>query len=369
MAETDKASKTEEPTSKRLRDSHLEGNFAKAEEIQVVFGLAGAFVVILFTAGGAGDRLARLMEHVLGNLGNYALNTEMTVSYGRQGVAFFAAILTPVFIMGMVMAILAGGLQSGFKPTPKAVGFKGSKLNPINGAKQKFGAPALVKFGIDFGKLVVIGSCIGAGVHRVSRHEIFHTRLAAVEIVRFLFDTTLYLLSILILALGCIALMNFLYQKHKTRNDLKMSKQEVKDENKQQEGDPLVKSARRQMAKELATRQMFSAVPDADLILTNPTHFAVALRYDRTVDEAPIVLAKGKNMVAEKIKQIGRDNGVPVIENKPAARALFQLGKVGKPIPPEMYKVVAEVLAYVYRAHRRYFAEKQRRRQRERSPA
>ena len=162
-------------------------------------------------------------------------------------------------------------------------------------------------------------------------------------------------------ALGAIALLNYLYQKYKTHENLKMTRQEVKDEHKQQEGDPLVKNARRQMARALAQRQMFSAVPDADLIVTNPTHYAVALRYDRLRDEAPVVLARGKNLIAEKIKRIGRENGVPIVENKPVARGLYKLGRTGKPIPPQMFKVVAEVLAYVYRVNRRFFAEKQRR--------
>ncbi|MFO7725989.1 MAG: EscU/YscU/HrcU family type III secretion system export apparatus switch protein [Oceanipulchritudo sp.] len=361
MAEEDKSSKTEEPTPKRLREAHEEGNFAKAEEIQVVFGLFGALAVILFTSAGAGQRLAHLMEHVLGNLGNYRLNVDMVVEYGRRGVGYLSAIIIPVLVVGVFTGVLGGGLQSGFRLTPKAVGFKGNKLNPVNGFKQKFGKQALVKFGLDFSKFLVIGLSISFGVWRVTRHEIFHTEIAPIEIAVFIFETTLYLLAILVVSLGCIALLNFLYQKHKTFEDLRMTKQEVKDEHKQQEGDPMVKNARRQMARALAQRQMFSAVPEADLIVTNPTHFAVALRYDRLQDEAPVVLAKGKNLIAEKIKRIGRENGVPLIENKPVARGLYKLGRTGKPIPPQMFKVVAEVLAYVYRVNRRYFLEKQRR--------
>jgi flagellar biosynthetic protein FlhB len=361
MAEEDKSSKTEEPTSKRLEEAHKEGNFARAEEIQVVFGLFSAMVVTLFTAAGSGQHLARLMEHLHGNLGNYFITKSLVVEYGRQGVGFFLTILLPVMIGGVIAGILAGGLQSGFKLTPKVLAFKGKKLNPINGIKEKFGGQALVKFGFDFGKFLTIGFCVVFGVWRVTRHEIFHTRMAAMDIAVFIFHTTLFLLAILIVALGAIALLNYLYQKYKTHENLKMTRQEVKDEHKQQEGDPLVKNARRQMARALAQRQMFSAVPDADLIVTNPTHYAVALRYDRLRDEAPVVLARGKNLIAEKIKRIGRENGVPIVENKPVARGLYKLGRTGKPIPPQMFKVVAEVLAYVYRVNRRFFAEKQRR--------
>lgn len=361
MPEEDKSSKTEDPTSKRLEEAHKEGNFAKAEEIQVVFSLFGAMAVILFTAGDAGSKLSMLMEHIFGNLGNYRATKDMVVEYVRSGFVFFIGILFPVMITSMVMAILSGGLQSGFKLTPKALGFKGSKINPIKGFQQKFGKQALVKFALDFGKLVTIGACIAFGILRVVQHEIFHSRLTPADVAVFIFHTTLYLLAILIVALGAIAALNYMYQKYKTHEDLKMTKQEVKDEHKQQEGDPLVKNAQRQMARSLAQRQMFSAVPEADLIVTNPTHFAVALRYDRVKDAAPVVLAKGKNLIAERIKRIGRESGVPIIENKPVARGLYKLGRVGKPIPPEMFKVVAEVLAYVYRVNRRFFHEKQKR--------
>ena len=162
--------------------------------------------------------------------------------------------------------------------------------------------------------------------------------------------------------MACIAAINFLYQKYKTGENLKMSRQDVKDENKQAEGDPMIKSARRQMARQLIERQMFAAVPDADLVVTNPTHFAVALRYDRDQDQAPVVLAKGKNLIAQKIKKLARGHGIPVIENKPVARALYKFGKPGQAVPNQMFRVVAEVLAYVYKNNRRFFQLKERQR-------
>jgi flagellar biosynthetic protein FlhB len=172
--------------------------------------------------------------------------------------------------------------------------------------------------------------------------------------------------SLLIVAMGLLAIVNYTYQRFKVGEDLKMSKQELKDEHKQAEGDPMIKSARRQMARQLVERQMFAAVPDADMVVTNPTHYAVALRYDRGREDAPVVLAKGKNLIAQRIKALARENGVPVIENKPVARGLYKLGKPGQPIPPQMYQVVAQVLAYVYRTHRRYFREREHLRRRAR---
>ncbi|MEX0322938.1 MAG: flagellar biosynthesis protein FlhB [Puniceicoccaceae bacterium] len=362
----DKSSKTEEPTEKRLRKAREEGNFAKAEEIQVVFGLIAAFGILLFTSGKASKTLAVMMSKILGSIADYQLNVEMVVQYGREGVAALSGIITPVLAAAVLAAILAGGLQSGFRASPKAIGFKGNKINPINGFKQKYGMQSLVKFGIDFLKFIGIASVVAFGIRRITRHEIFHTRVAPAEIGVFILQTTLFLLSLLILTLGMIAVLNFLYQKHKTHQDLKMTKQEVKDEHKQQEGDPQVKSAQRQMARAMAQRQMFAAIPDADVVVTNPTHYAIALRYDRSQDAAPMILARGRNLIAQKIKRIGRENGVPVIENKPVAQALYKMGKVGTAIPPQLYKVVAQVLAYAYQTHRRYFYEKEKIRRRKR---
>lgn len=362
--EQDKSSKTEEPTEKRLREAHKEGNFAKAEEIQVVFGLAAAFVVVLFQAGEVGRSLALLMAQVLGHLGDYTLNNELVVFSGRLGVATLGLGLLPVFLGAVIASILAGGLQSGFRLTPKVLKVNPGKLNPVKGIQQKYGMQALFKFGIDFLKFLVMGMVIFLGVLHVTRHPIFHTRIEAMEVGEFIYETTLLLLALLITALAFVALINYLYQKNKTRENLKMTKQEVKDERKQQEGDPQVRTAQRQRAHALAQRQMFAAIPQADVIVTNPTHYAVALRYDRTADAAPVVLAMGRNLIAHRIKEIGRESGVPLVENKPLAQALYKIGKTGQSIPPQLYRVVADVLAYVYRRDRHYFKRRRSRQER-----
>jgi flagellar biosynthetic protein FlhB len=358
--EQDKASKTEEPTQKRLNKAREEGNFAKAEEIQVVFGLAAAFVLILFYSSAVGSSMAQAMQGLLSNLSRYAMNPEFVVASAKAGIGAMLFLMMPIFAVAIVASVIAGGLQSGFRLAPKAIGFKGSKINPVKNAQQKWGKQALVKFAVDLSKLLAVAAVIAFAVFRITRHPIFHTRIEIIEIAAFILETTLYLLALLLLAMGMIAAVHFLYQKQKVHSDLMMTKQEVKDEHKQQEGDPQVKSARRQLARRLAQRQMFEAIPGADVVVTNPTHFAVALRYDRNQDAAPVVLAKGKNLIAQRIKEIARAAGVPLVENRPAAQTLFKLGQVGKPIPQEMYKVVAEVLAYVYRTNKQFFRRRGR---------
>lgn len=364
MPEEDKSSKTEEATAKRKQDAFKEGQFARAEEIQVAFGLAAAFIAILFVLTGAAEKMGVFAQHMFGNLHSYEINIEMVTAHATKVGGGILYAIFPVMLLGVVSAVVAGGIQSRFGITPKAVEIKPNKINPISGFKQKFGKQALVKFGVDLLKFITIAFVVFMGVRKVMRHEIFHTQTEPFEVLHFIWTTTLYIAALLIVAMGLLAAVNYIYQLHKTAEDLKMSKQEVKDEHKQAEGDPQVRNARRQMARQLVERQMFAAIPDADVVVTNPTHYAVALRYDRGQEDAPVVLAKGRNLIAQKIKQLARDNGVPVIENKPVARGLFKLGKPGQQIPAQMYRVVAEVLAFVYRNHQRYFEDRERMRRR-----
>lgn len=361
MAESqDKSSKTEQPTSKRLDEARKSGNFARAEEVQVVFGLMAAFVVLFFYSKELSSAMALNMQGILGNLGKFPLNRTMVIASGREGLGTMLFLVIPVCAAGVFASVLAGGLQSGFRLSPKVLQLRGRKLNPVNGFKEKYGKQAYVKFGIDLLKLLAVAGVIILSVYRVTRHPIFYTRIEVLDIGRFILESTLYILATLILAMGLIALIHFLYQKQKVHGDLMMTRQELKDETKQQEGDQTVKSARRQLAHRLMERQMFAAIPGADVVITNPTHYAVALRYNRHIDEAPMVLAKGRNLIAQNIKRIARDHGVPLVENKPAAQALYKIGQTGKAIPPQLYKVVAEILAYVYRTHRNFFAQRKR---------
>ena len=159
----------------------------------------------------------------------------------------------------------------------------------------------------------------------------------------------------LILTLGAIAGLHYMYQLKSVHKKLMMSKQEIQDESRSAEGDPKIKAAQRQMARRMMQQQMLKAVPTADVVVTNPTHFAVALKYERGRDKAPMVLAKGERLFAARIKEIARENDVPMVENRPVARMLFKYGKVGQTIPAELYQAVAEILAFVYKTHRYYF--------------
>ena len=162
--------------------------------------------------------------------------------------------------------------------------------------------------------------------------------------------------------MSALAVVHYLYQRRKTLKGMRMTLQEVRDESKQSEGDPMVKSAMRAMARRLMVKQMLASIPTADVVITNPTHFAVVLKYERGVDVAPMVLAKGRNLFAQRIKRLAQENGVPMVENRPVAQTLYKIGEVGKVIPPQLYKAVAEILGFVYRTHRYYFYKLKERR-------
>lgn len=355
MSETDKSSKTEEPTSKRLEEAASRGQFAKAPEIGTVFVLAAAFLVLLFTAKGHAAEIGRAAQYLFGHLHAISVTREAMAEWAPLAIYFVLGLLVPMALAASVAAIISGGLQTGFKLSPKALEMKADKLNPVNGFKKIFSLKSAFQAVVDLLKFVAVAGIIAGVVYEAWRDPIFQTPVSLDHLGQFIFETSLAMFLRLIVALGLIAVVNYIFQKRKNLEELRMTKQEVKDENKQTQGDPKVKQAQRRMAMQNIQKQMLSAVPTADVVVTNPTHYAVALKYERGRDEAPLVLAKGQNRFALKIKAVAREHGVPMVENKPVARMLYKFGEPGRSIPLELYQVVAEILAHVYRSHRYYF--------------
>jgi len=271
-------------------------------------------------------------------------------------------LVLPMCATCAIAGVVACGLQSRFQLSPKVLEIKFSRINPFQGFKRIFSTQASVKLATDAMKLCVVGGILWQALKRILSDPLFYTPVAPDRLGTFIVESFTSLLARCIFALGGIAAINFLYQQRRVRADLMMTKFEVKEENRQQEGDPRLRNARRQMARRMLQKQMLSAVPTADVVVTNPTHYAVALKYQRGADKAPVVLAKGERLFARRIKAIAVEHDVPMVENKPVARMLFKYGKVGKPIPAELYKAVAEILAFVYKTHRYYFHQLRARR-------
>jgi len=355
MADDDKDQKTEEPTGKRLNESLEKGQFARSPEIQVVFGLGAGLMALSI---GLGDGVRRVCDYAAGLFAQ--LHTvrfhsgEVPVPLLEAG-RVVAIVILPVLVGGAVAALLAGGLQSGFNFTPKAVGFNIEKLNPMEGLGRLFSKRVLTHGAIDFVKMAAVGACIWLAMQDLLSDPLFTTPVEVDHLGGFIRVSIFSLLSRLVLVLGVVAAASYAYEKFKTHQDLMMTREEVKEEHKQAEGNTQVKMARRRMARRLLQRQMLAAVPTADVVVTNPTHFAVALKYERGVDAAPVVLAKGEDAFARRIKALAAEHGVPTVENRPVARFLYKAGRVGEAIPAELFQAVAGILAFVYRTHRYYF--------------
>lgn len=352
---SDQGVKTEQPTEKRLQQATDEGQFARVPDLQVVFILIAAFFVLSFGLREYCERLAGISVGILGHLGEYAIKPDGIGEWSWIASRSILEFTLPMALACAGAGLLAGGLQSGFQLSPKALGFKFSRIDPIKGFQRIFSTQGWVKLGSDSLKLLIVGLTVWGGVKNVMHDPIFYTPVQIHRLGDFILSATTMLLGRFILAIGSIAAINYVYQMRKVKSDLMMTRHEVSEEQRQADGDPKVKMAMRQMARRLMQKQMLNAVPTADVVVTNPTHFAVALKYERGCDKAPMVLAKGERAFAMRIKALAAEHGVPMVENRPVARMLFKVGKVGKPIPLELYQAVADILAFVYKTHRYYF--------------
>ncbi len=355
MSDQDPSQKTEEPTEKRLSEAHEKGQFAKSPDMGVVFSLVAACGAISLSVDSGVRQLSEFTTLLYSNLHAYELDGSRVPLPLYEGGEVYAQVLLPLLVATAVAALLAGGLQSGFRLTLKAVGFKPEKLNPIEGLKRVFSQRTLVQAGVDFAKMVAVGLCLWGATRHLLSDPIFSSPVEVGYLGQFLKEGTLMLLVRLLLILGVIAAISYSYERFKTHKDMRMTRQEVRDERKQAEGSAEVKHGMRRMARRLLQRQMLESVPTADVVVTNPTHYAVALKYERGQDAAPVVLARGENALARRIKAIAAEHEVPMVENKPVARMLYATGQVGEPVPTDLYEAVANILAFVYRTHRYYF--------------
>jgi flagellar biosynthetic protein FlhB len=258
----------------------------------------------------------------------------------------------------MVAGLLAGGMQSRFTTASEALEPDWNRVNPASGFQKIFSTKALIPTGLSILKIGIISAVCWSALRKILQDPIFYTTIQPAEIARFLADTSFQLGGRVIVVLMTLAAADYGYQYWRTSRDLMMTKEELKEEIKSTEGDPQMKARQRRRRKAKTQRQMLQEVPKADVVLTNPTHLAIALRYDRKTMKAPRIVAKGSRLNALKIREVAGQHHVPIMENKPLARLLFKHGRVGGEIPAELYAAVAEVLAWVYRVNRfRYYSE------------
>lgn len=350
--------KTEQATPKRLEEALKKGQFARSPEIQSVFVLCAGLLAIRVAGPDAWERMLLAFLGIFQNIHLFAVSEQNIQRYAIQGVLSFGLIAGPLVICTVAAALLAGGIQSQFRTASEALEPDWQRVNPLSGFQRIFSVKALIPSGLSFLKLLIIGSVCWFGLKKILLDPIFFTAMGPAEIARFLAEASFSLGSKVILVLMAIAAADYGYQYWRTNRDLMMTKEEVKEEMKNMEGDPHVKARQRRRRTIKTQRQMLQEVPKAEVVLTNPTHLAIALRYDRKTMKAPRIVAKGSRLNALKIREIATQHQVPIMENKPLARMLFKYGRVGGEIPAELYAAVAEVLAWVYRVNRfRYYSE------------
>jgi len=341
--------KTESATPKKREDARKKGQVAVSREIPSVFILFMTMGVFFFLGGQMFNGLSSLMQDILQN--SIILELEEL-----SAVRMLSKILGKVFwiLFPLILAILLAGVsanisQFGFLFTGKTLVPKLSKLNPLSGMKRLFSLRSLVEVVKAMLKVLIIGL---VAYLTLRRHFAFLPdlmRMEVLDIFRFTGRVSLEICLYTCLALIILAGLDYAFQRWQYENDLKMTKQEVKEEWKQREGDPIVKARIKRVQMEMAQRRMMAEVPTADVVVTNPTQLAVALKFDTEKMDAPQVVAKGAGYVAARIREIAESSGVPILEQKPLAQALFKSVEIGDTIPMTLYRAVAEVLAYVYR--------------------
>lgn len=348
----DSGDKTEEPTSKKLTDAREEGQVAKSQELNTGMSLLVLFLSLKVLIGYLGTEFLEIYEKYFWKLDTYAREV---VDLGgvhtlvKEVLIAILLIALPIMLAGLISGLVINIVQVKWKVSKKPLQPKFSKLNPMNGFKKIFSKDQLIELVKAIIKIALIFYLVYnelAGdlgflkqLYTVSLSEAI-TRIGSIVIGLGLKISMIYLV---------VGFTDLFYQKKKFKKDLRMTKQEVKDEYKNMEGDPQIKGRIKQKMREASQARMMNKLPEADVVITNPTHLAVALKYDNSSNQAPIVLAKGADHLAAKIREIAKENKVEIVENKPLARMIYFNVEIGDEIPEELYQMVAEVLAYVYK--------------------
>ncbi len=348
----DDSQKTEEPTQKRLDEARQKGQVASSREINHWFMIgAGTLLLISFAPQTMGD-MARALSPFIESPDAIATDIDhlrrvMLDVFGE----LLASSALPLAIL-VVAAIAAGAVQHGFVLSAEQIKPSLQKISPMAGAKRLFSARSITDFIKGIGKLALVGTVGTLLLSPMMGQLAGLTTLEPIQVLAVANSLAIRLMIGVLSVMTAIAALDFLYQKFEHLKKLRMSRQDMKDEFRQSEGDPLVKNRLRQIRMERARRRMMAAVPQADVVITNPTHFAVALKYEQFSMSAPRLIAKGVDLVALRIREVAEENDVPIVENPPLARGLYAAVELDQEVPPEHYKAVAEVISYVMKLKR-----------------
>ena len=345
--------RTEAPTPKRRRDARNKGQIPRSQEMTTAFLLLASAMVISSGAGSVAEAISRLfVETAVGAMGH--MESFGSLAGWLQEVGWGTLEVMAPILVGMAgVALVVGGIQAQGVLTMEPLKPKWERLNPQKNIKEKWGVQAPAQLLKSLGKLAIVAGAMYFALSGAQNELPSLAQKGPFALLTFVQDQAVRLIMSAGIAYLALALADYAFQYWQHERKLKMSKEEIKKEIKESEGDQILKVRRRTMARSLARRRMLLAVSDADVVVTNPTHIAVALKYDPDEAPAPVVLAMGARKMAQQIKQVAMKSGVPVVENKPLARALYKTARVGLPIPVEFYVAVAEILAWVMKQRER----------------
>lgn len=337
--------KTEEPTQKKIEDAKKDGNVSKSMEVVGAAILTLGSIYLIFFSGYMINQIKGIMLHSYSFIGQ-EINSKLYYTLALTSVSSALISLAPLFVLVLILVFTFNWVQFGMLATP--LKFKFEKLNPISGLKNlislKKAIEALklmLKLIIIFCVMVVLFLMLGESILAMMDKSLFHSLENIVFLIILFLSTILFIIIV-------FAIIDFFFTRHFYMKSLRMSKQDIKDEYKNMEGDPQVKGRIRSIQMRMAMKRMMKEVPDADVVITNPTHYAVAMKYDNMKNSAPMVVAKGVDFIALKIRDLAKEHNIPIIENPPLARALVEQLDVDQEIPNEFYKACAEIFSYVY---------------------
>lgn len=347
--------KTEEPSQHKLENARKDGNVSVSKEISSVAIMTAAVIMFVAMGGMVASGIQNLFVSFFSKAGNGFANKDEAINFLADALWAGMSVMAPTLIVLLAVTIIVNVAQTGGLFTFKAMEPKGSKMNPISGLKKIISVKGLVELVKGFAKLFIVG-IIGYQTVKNDVDSFMTLMISPIEYsTRETGSYVLMFVTRILAALFLLSIADAVYQRFQHRKDLRMTKQEVKDEFKQMEGDPHVKGQRKKFGMQLRRKKRLDhAILSSDVVVTNPTHYAVALYYDPEKSNAPVVTAKGQRLKALRIKELAKQYGIPIVENKPVARALFATAEEDEFIPADLFKAVAEILAYVYKLKKKH---------------
>ncbi len=340
--------KTQDATPHRRQEARKQGQVARSHDLASALLLICGLVVLMTMGGGIIDFIGRYSQQQLGGAAWLNADGDFACFVWDESVRSLGKCLLPIFGVMLLASVAVNLSQIGFLFLPDKLAPDVSRINPLSGFGRIFSMAGLMRLIFGLFKVLVVATVALVDLYDERDAILGLSALSLSQIGVFLIDVLLWTSMKVGVALFILAILDYAFQRWKHEQDMKMTSQEVREEMKNLEGDPSVRARRRQVQRQLAIHQLSKAVPKADVVVTNPTELAIAIQYDPKTMAAPIVLAKGAGVIAQRIRRLALENGIPIVEKKPLAQALYRDAEINRPIPRDKYAAVAEILAYVY---------------------